>query len=579
MEAFISYSRKDEEFVKKLQNALSSQDNEVWVDFEGIPLTTEWRQEIYEGIEKSDNFIFIISPDSIISMVCHEEIEHAVRNNKRLVPILYRETDPDAVHPEVARINWIYFWNHEFENNVKSLVQALNTDIQYVKIHTRLLTRAIEWNRRKNNHSYLLRSSDLKEAEQWLLQETADGPFPTSLQKTYLSQSRQAETTRLQRIITSVSVALIVILVLSVLAFVAWQSSERQLIASTAKSAHLLSEANQGFEALIESQRAAHRLQKLTWVAKDAKIKNQVLLALQEAVYGVREFNRLEGHQGVVHSVGFRPDGQVYVSAGDDRTIKLWDQNGVPLRTLKGHRDTVFDARFSPDGQMMASASGDHTIKLWQQDGRLYRTLKAHTGAVYRVGFSPDGQTMASASADKTIKLWRRDGSLLKTMFGHRDEVNDVCFSPDGRMIASASVDKTIIIWSREGKLVKTIAGYNLPVLSVSFSPDSELLAATSLDGTVVVRNLDGELVFKRLEGGVVHRIVFSPDGHRLASASFDNTVILWNLDDLYNLDRLRAKGCDWLHSYLANNPNVAKQDKHLCDGIPASNIQRYQLP
>jgi hypothetical protein len=278
MEAFISYSRQDRVFVSKLQNALRSQNHEVWVDYEGIPLTAEWRQEIYEGIEKSDNFIFIISPDAVRSQVCHEEIEYAVRNNKRLVPILYRQTDPDTVHPALARINWLYFSNHAFETNVNSLIQALNTDIQYVKIHTRLLTRAIEWDRRRSNHSYLLRGSDLKEAEQWLFQEAGAAPLPTPLQLAYLRQSRQAETTRLRRMIMSVSVAFLVTLVLAIVAFVAWQVAERQLIASTAKSAHLLSEANQGFEALIESQSAARRLQKLTWVAKDARIQHQVLL-------------------------------------------------------------------------------------------------------------------------------------------------------------------------------------------------------------------------------------------------------------------------------------------------------------
>ncbi len=287
------------------------------------------------------------------------------------MPILYRETSPDALSPEVARINWIDFGNHEFETSLKPFLQALNTDIPYVKNHTRLLVRAVEWDRKFNNTSYLLRGSDLREAEQWMLQEAKSGPLPTTLHKRYLSHSRRAETRRLLRIIMATLTALITTITLSVLAFFAWQLSERQLIASTAKSTHLLSEANQGFEALMEGQRAAHKLDQLSWIAKDTNIQNQVLLALQEAVYGVREFNRLEGHKGSVHGVAISPDGLRYLSASADGTVKLWRLDSSLVQSLHGHKGDVWSVAISPDGQIIASGSADQTVRRWRQDGTI----------------------------------------------------------------------------------------------------------------------------------------------------------------------------------------------------------------
>ena len=95
-QVFISYSRKDKDFVRKLGDALSAQRREAWVDWKDIPLTAEWQREIFTNIEAADNFLFIISPESAASANCRKEIDHAVANNKRMIPILYRSAPDDA---------------------------------------------------------------------------------------------------------------------------------------------------------------------------------------------------------------------------------------------------------------------------------------------------------------------------------------------------------------------------------------------------------------------------------------------------------------------------------------------------
>ncbi|WNZ45770.1 toll/interleukin-1 receptor domain-containing protein [Leptolyngbya boryana CZ1] len=101
-DVFISYSRKDKLFVERLHNALKDQGRETWVDWQDIPLTADWWQEIERGIEGTATFVFILSPDSIASEVCTREINHAVKHNKRLVPIVYREGFGHT-HPALAR--------------------------------------------------------------------------------------------------------------------------------------------------------------------------------------------------------------------------------------------------------------------------------------------------------------------------------------------------------------------------------------------------------------------------------------------------------------------------------------------
>ena len=118
-EVFISYSRKDKEFVRRLDEALKSRGREAWVDWEDIRPTEEWMQAIYAAIEGADTFVFVLTPDSVASVVCSREIGHAAAHNKRMVPIVARAPlhdrtrpiDRSATWPAVRRSGMISFSN------------------------------------------------------------------------------------------------------------------------------------------------------------------------------------------------------------------------------------------------------------------------------------------------------------------------------------------------------------------------------------------------------------------------------------------------------------------------------------
>jgi hypothetical protein len=93
--AFISYGRKDSlAFATKLYTRLLEQGLNVWFDQKNIPFGVDYQREIDEnGIEKSQNFFFIIAPHSIKSPYCRKEIDLAVKLNKRIIPLLHIKSD------------------------------------------------------------------------------------------------------------------------------------------------------------------------------------------------------------------------------------------------------------------------------------------------------------------------------------------------------------------------------------------------------------------------------------------------------------------------------------------------------
>jgi hypothetical protein len=211
-DVFISYSRRDKDFVEALDEKLRILNKDTWVDWSRIPATAKWWEEIEDAIEAANTFVFVISPDSVHSKYCHQEIDHAVKFNKRLVPILRRdlvsEEDVKAIHPAMSAHQWVCFREKDdFDNALQTLVTAINTDLEYVRAHTELLLRAIKWDSKGHNNSFLLRGSELKEARQWLSQSAAKKPQSTQLQKEYISSSRLADRkSQLMTFITVVSV-------------------------------------------------------------------------------------------------------------------------------------------------------------------------------------------------------------------------------------------------------------------------------------------------------------------------------------------------------------------------------------
>jgi len=193
-DVFISYSRKDGDFARNLNTKLQETGKMTWFDQESISTGVDFEKEIFKGIEGADNFLFVISPDSVESEYCEREVEYAQSLNKRLITILCRKTDPSTIPETLRVINWLDFESNNFDTVFPELVQTIDLDREHSHQHTILQQRAIEWHENKRIEDFLLNKTAYDNAQRWLdtALDNQKQPIPTDLQKCYISDTQEA---------------------------------------------------------------------------------------------------------------------------------------------------------------------------------------------------------------------------------------------------------------------------------------------------------------------------------------------------------------------------------------------------
>src|SRR5512138_422067 len=87
---FISYSRKDKDFARRLAGDLEKAGYDVWWDLTDLRGGDDWPRAIPAAIEGSDKFIIVLSPDSVVSDWVEKEYTHALSLRKKVIPILLK---------------------------------------------------------------------------------------------------------------------------------------------------------------------------------------------------------------------------------------------------------------------------------------------------------------------------------------------------------------------------------------------------------------------------------------------------------------------------------------------------------
>lgn len=585
--AFISYARKDREFVRRLYGALEERGRKAWVDWEGIPPTDKWLATIRAAIDEADAFVFVISPDSVASEVCATELDHAIRQHKRLVPLVHREAEPGAVRGELAELNYVFARDEDsLDEACDRLVAALDTDLPWVRAHTRLLVRATEWERERRDASFTLRGRDLDDFEEWLAKSPEKEPAPTALQTEYLLASRRAVTRRQRIIATSVAVGLSLAVGLGTIAY--FQNRERVRQETIAEARQLLNRADALRESPLDEVDARERLEESTRSAATALATLHGLgIPSLEADQSVRRsFGALpkwvdfEREPASIDASAFDPTGAYLALFRRRNELMVWDvarqqAAGSCAARLEAMKSTVGLA-VSADGTLAATAvydasagRGDTEVIVWSiPDCRPALQIQM-PGRRERVVLSGDGAYLA-VDAGSAVRVW--DVTSRSELFrDFADLVFAFDFSPQGARLATvernrgervyqvrvrdlgaADVERewehperaawirwrphALVVGGQNAWLYDPVSGalrHQHPIGQSGFalSPDGRFIAVSLPDYVIEIRDAATEAPIARTSHGrEVASMAFAPDNESLTTVGTTGPNIrLWS--------------------------------------------------
>lgn len=203
LRVFISYSRADLDFADQLDAALDLTGFDSTMDRQGIQGGEEWQSRLGNLIRDSDTIIFVLSPASAASKVCGWEVDEAARQGKRIIPVCCHPLEDQNPPERLQKLNYIFFYPEPkspgsgFGTGLAKLVTALNTDLDWLREHTRILQRASEWEAGGKPANRLLSGADITAAKTWAARRPKDAPEPTPLHLDFIRASEHEDEARL----------------------------------------------------------------------------------------------------------------------------------------------------------------------------------------------------------------------------------------------------------------------------------------------------------------------------------------------------------------------------------------------
>lgn len=121
-----------------------------------------------------------------------------------------------------------------------------------------------------------------------------------------------------------------------------------------------------------------------------------------------REVEQLRGHEGGINALAYTADSAIMASVGDDGTVQLWDTwKYTRIRSFKAHSKAALYVDINADG-LIITAGADRTTKVWSQDGKEQKSFAGTDDWVYAACFGQNKRVVGGTWTGSVI-MWDMD--------------------------------------------------------------------------------------------------------------------------------------------------------------------------
>uniref|UniRef100_A0A0N5BA19 WD repeat domain-containing protein 83 n=1 Tax=Strongyloides papillosus TaxID=174720 RepID=A0A0N5BA19_STREA len=278
----------------------------------------------------------------------------------------------------------------------------------------------------------------------------------------------------------------------------------------------------------------------------------------------IEKIHTIDCSQRKVRVVRFNIDGKYALTAGSDKTVKLWNPyKSLHLSTYSGDYGEILDARSSSDNSMILSGGVSKNLLLHDVETKknITRWL-GHLAQINSVAFNDEGTIPFSASQDGTVRCYdlrNRSKNPIQIF----DEATDavLCISIKNHEIATGSADGQLRLYDlRKGIMTSDDCGH--PVSSISFTSNNQCILVSILNSSVLLLDKvnGGSLLRFESHRNIEYKLesCIMASENEIVSCSEDGYLYVYNMLNGNLLGKCDHKPNLYIHS-VVSHPKESK--------------------